>query len=604
MTTYCTKLHRDERGIALVAALLVALAVSAIAVGAAMLAINTTLVQKNSARTSVLDGVALQSLEEVRSELNGNTALYPVDSGYTTVFANAPAIDADGRVIPNVKRSAYVGPAGITSGQYGIFGSIIAVAEDSFGNRSVQRLEVNQESFAKFAYFTDVEPSNISFGCNDVLYGPVHTNDNFKMYAPCGSSKATFKAEVRTAKTVNQPSYGQFDRGFTEHVPRIEMPTITDINKLKTQALAGNTYVLGDNAGGTGEASLRILFVPVDINLDGDFKDENEGFMMIYRGNDTRLVAAMEPGGSSRIKNSKNCGHVGGSHPGLFMSINDHPSSGSDNKFTTFSDANAACYLGGDPVLTNGFVPNNADGAWLPWAGWGGGPPAAIAAGLMPNGAPVGAMASYLWPINRPYNPSFKGVIFAEGKVGISGRVRSRVTVVSPQDIIIMDDLSQETDPASVPNRCEDIVGLVAGQDVVVSNNTINTPINYPSTSSWQTLDPDGGRDEVIQAVVLALDQFWVQDYSSGPTNREICETTPWGRGCLYLTGGIIQKTRGAVGTTAGTGYLKRYSYNTCAYTSPPPYFPTTGHFAKNRIYRINPVGFGVASWYQTYQVP
>jgi hypothetical protein len=56
------------------------------------------------------------------------------------------------------------------------------------------------------------------------------------------------------------------------------------------------------------------------------------------------------------------------------------------------------------------------------------------------------------------------------------------------------------------------------------------------------------------------------------------------------------------VGTTGGTGNLKRYSYNACALTEPPPYFPTTGHFARNRFYELNPVGFNVATWFATYQ--
>ncbi|MED5198237.1 MAG: hypothetical protein VYB51_00400, partial [Gemmatimonadota bacterium] len=39
-------------------------------------------------------------------------------------------------------------------------------------------------------------------------------------------------------------------------------------------------------------------------------------------------------------------------------------------------------------------------------------------------------------------------------------------------------------------------------------------------------------------------------------------------------TGGIIQDTRGAVGTGVGTGYVKRYSLDACAATEPPPYLP------------------------------
>lgn len=78
-----------------------------------------------------------------------------------------------------------------------------------------------------------------------------------------------------------------------------------------------------------------------------------------------------------------------------------------------------------------------------------------------------------------------------------------------------------------------------------------------------------------------------------------MCEATVWGRGCLYLTGGIIQDTRGAVGLASGRGYLKRYAYDQCAAVDPPPYFPTTGHFARGRFFEVNPVGFDVAAYYQ-----
>ena len=72
------------------------------------------------------------------------------------------------------------------------------------------------------------------------------------------------------------------------------------------------------------------------------------------------------------------------------------------------------------------------------------------------------------------------------------------------------------------------------------------------------------------------------------------------GRGCLYVTGGIIQVTRGPVGTGSGTGFSKSYSYDACAASYPPPYFPTTGRFTDNRYYEVNPVGFNVVSLFQS----
>lgn len=68
------------------------------------------------------------------------------------------------------------------------------------------------------------------------------------------------------------------------------------------------------------------------------------------------------------------------------------------------------------------------------------------------------------------------------------------------------------------------------------------------------------------------------------------------GRGCLYLTGGVIQEARGAVGLLSGEGYVKRYSYDHCAETISPPYFPTIGRFKTNQFLELDPTGFDIAT--------
>ncbi len=93
--------------------------------------------------------------------------------------------------------------------------------------------------------------------------------------------------------------------------------------------------------------------------------------------------------------------------------------------------------------------------------------------------------------------------------------------------------------------------------------------------------------------MILALGtSFTVENWNSGPTDAEACEATPWGRGCLYLTGGLIQEERGPVGRTNGQGYLKRYAYDSNARFCPPPHFPTTGRYAKNRYFQVSPEAF------------
>ncbi|MGH2669247.1 MAG: hypothetical protein ACRDH5_09070, partial [bacterium] len=132
---------RNERGIALIVVLLVVLAVAAIAGGAAFLGTNATLINKYHQRLSVLETAADAGLEEARSAINGSPkTLYP-DTGYKTLENGVAIYAADGSVIPNVRRWTYVGPTGITTGQYGVFGSIVVVVRDAQGNRAVRRRE-------------------------------------------------------------------------------------------------------------------------------------------------------------------------------------------------------------------------------------------------------------------------------------------------------------------------------------------------------------------------------------------------------------------------------------------------------------------------------
>jgi hypothetical protein len=139
------------------------------------------------------------------------------------------------------------------------------------------------------------------------------------------------------------------------------------------------------------------------------------------------------------------------------------------------------------------------------------------------------------------------------------------------------------------------MLGLLSPDSVRMLENTLNAP--WSGSGSYRSYDDSN--DEFLHGVILTLRAFSVENYGGGATSGQNCQTTTAGRGCLFLTGGIIQDTRGAVGTTGGTGYIKRYAYDNCAFQTPPPYFPTTGRFLRNRYYEIDPVGFSVATFFQ-----
>jgi len=207
----------------------------------------------------------------------------------------------------------------------------------------------------------------------------------------------------------------------------------------------------------------------------------------------------------------------------------------------------------------------------------------------------------YLWPINREFNPAWQGVIYVAGKVALSGVVNGRVTVASPNTVVIADDLRSAVDPGSAAAAdCTVIAGIFAGDDILVAYNTLNAPQQINGVNPYRTYDETTQED--IHAVLLALDIFGAESYDIGPSSGEACGAVNNGRGCLNLNGGVIQNTRGAVGLVDGHGYVKRYSYNACAATDPPPYFPTTGRFVRNRIYELDPKGFTVAGWFAANQ--
>jgi hypothetical protein len=568
----------SEDGFVMVVTILLVLVVATLVTAAVIVGSNHLLASKYYERQSTLETYADAGLEMGRALINGDPSLYPA-TGYLTLENEVAVTDGAGNVIPGVKRSLYVGPTGVTSGQYGVFGSVVSVVKDDGGGAVVRRAQVNQESFAKFAYFTDIEPSYISFGGGDVIFGPVHTNSDLKIY----SSGATFYKSVRTAKRVPTPQYGTFMQGYEEYVPRIEMPKTADLGKVSAQAAAGGTLFAGDSKGGLGDATTRVEFVAIDLNADGDVTDSDEGFFKVYQSTDWDWVVSDF---DSNLTNNANCGAWYGN---LFVPASAHPYDHDNNPGTpdktgldAVRSATRRCYLGGSDELTNGFVPNDGKGAWLPFTGT----PVPGLAGRADNG--------YLFPLARRYNPSFKGVIAVTGRVAVSGVLRGKVTLSATDDIVLADDIVYATDPGA--GLCQDMLGLFSGDKIVVSYNLLNAPQRPKSGYDYITYDDT--KDEFFQGVLLALDVFMVEGYNAGSRNDEKCESKVWGRGCLYLTGGIIQKTRGAVGTGAGTGYVKRYSYDGCAATEPPPYFPTTGRFVEGPYYQIDPTNFSVAALY------
>jgi hypothetical protein len=594
----------NERGSVLILALIVVMLLAAIAGAVIMIGSDEGLIEAQMRRQTRVRYAAEYGLEVGLSLLNRNGTLLP-DSGYRTIMDRSTITDADGNELP-VSVRVYLGRTGSAVGEMGKFASLVAEAQQA-GTRVVKRLEVIEESFAKYAYFTDREGPNIGFGGGDEILGPLHSNDDVRIW----SSGARFRDEFTTSGRILGKSYGTFDFGYEEYVSPIALPDMSDQSRLRGLA-AGAGYVFrAPTQGGSSSVKMRIEFVAIDVNGDGDDSDDGEGFFRIYRTPNHNWLRA----DWQTINYYDNCGDyhqnaVTGDSRFIAANLHDelagqdwvgirHGVSGSGRwwivRRRALSSGTARCFLGGDPSLT-------LDGVSFP--AWNGLPSSAgwlrrqdFAPGAaLPTALAGRPDADFLFPLHRLYNQGFRGVIFVDGTVAVSGRLNGRVTLASTATIVVLDDLTYVTPPNTGP--CRDILGLIAWRDIALADNALNTPQFPPGSSRRRTYDESTA--ETIHSVLMALNtSFYVERYRFGPRREERCESRSWGRGCLYIAGGLIQGVRGAVGTTAGTGYIKRYIYDQNARFCPPPHFPTTGRYHRNRYYEVDPVRFDPASYFQ-----
>ncbi|MCZ6756488.1 MAG: hypothetical protein O7E49_14360 [Gemmatimonadetes bacterium] len=576
------RLIDNQRGVALITVLLVSLAVSSVAIAATMMTMSGTLVRKYSERTAISDQAALSGVERGLSALLGDGTLLPV-SGFTTLEDSVAVYDAMGNPIPGVRRSIYLGPSSDPSRA-----SIVSEVWTRGGVRAVRRMEVQASSFASYGYFVDDDENNIGFNRNDDIFGPVHFNDPISIWSAGASDSATFWGEVTTTATIVSPGYGSFRKGYNENVSNIPLPEISSFAGLET--MASNANLRFSSTLGPNSAPMRLEFIAVDMDGDTTTTNDIEGFVRVYTTSEDRpyTIAAVQ-GGSPLT--TPNCGVW-----------NDTTFRSFENTLLDSIAAKAAidsnryrCYLGGDPILNDGtFSASIGPGNWVLW-----------------GGAPVPNLSTvrpsdylYLHPYTSALNSNSAGVIYVDGDVGVSGVVAGRVTVVAADDIIIVDDLVQYTDPGQ--NACAaDMLGLIAFDVIVIADNTLNTPQRYPGGGSYHTMDDT--KDEFVHAVAMALSEFRVHNAQLGPDDNdnggfgaEPCEGIPWGRGCLYLTGGILQGKRGRIGE--GTGHLMRHSFNQCVLQGGPPQFPATGSFSKRRVVEMDAANFDPVTWFAGYQ--
>ncbi len=507
-------LHRRRGGSLILMLLLVSLAVTAMAMGAIGLSSGAQLSTRFSAREASLQAAANGGLELIRDSLNrGNfDSLLPSDN-FTTLAANATITDAYGTALPGITRSLYVGRTGgrtggqATAGQYGSnFASAISIIRDLRGAVAARRLLLTQESWAKFAVAVNNWSGSAVYGCSESINGPFFSNTSLKLQGGCSSPKVLFSGTVDVVGSITNVSSGNYTKGYRTGVTPVPWPTPARISLMRQYAQDADAvdgdYDIKTETNGSLVPATRIEFVTIDVNGNGQI-EWDEGFMRVWKAaNTSDTVLAYATGrrwprafgggastSSDRNMISRNCGaevQINGAGPDHFWdasTIYSNTSGTTADKQTAvrnaLSSATRGCHLGGDPhiysavtgdsltpdsLTTNTPLASNNFGWWVPRR------TGALAAlsGVRPGDA------ARLIPLGA--NPNFKGVIFVQGDVAISGKLRGRVSIFATGNVIMADDLTYTNPPGTQCDAQGDIFGTIATRDVIIEDNNLQTP--------------------------------------------------------------------------------------------------------------------------------
>lgn len=170
---------------------------------------------------------------------------------------------------------------------------------------------------------------------------------------------------------------------------------------------------------------------------------------------------------------------------------------------------------------------------------------------------------SWTYVLGSTFAPN--GAIFAENaELRIKGNVKGKYTIAASGTggttgkIFLDDDVYYNTDPQVNPNS-QDMLGIVAQRDIIITENSANN-----------------NNIKVQASIYSESGSFQAENYQNRPVS-----------GSIYLYGGVIQNARGPVGTfttsggttTITSGFSKRYRYDDRFMIANPPFFPGTGSF-------------------------
>ena len=281
--------RRARRGFALLAVMLIAMVGAVLALAASTMASSNVQIQASSDRAGALDDAALSGLEEARSRLNARLDTVPLE-GYATLESNVSVAGPN-----NIRRSVWVSRLGNAdslgnTGEFGVQAELVSKAEDATGNVAIRRSQMYQESFARYASFTDIGKNTAGqrlwWALGAQAQGPVHSNDTIYVWNGANPTpQATFHEQVTTARIVLNKTFAEYRKGQPlERISRIPMPTTADLDILKTIATrAGYVFTPAVTAGDSAQVSMRIEFLAIDADGDGNTTGPDDGYFRVYR---------------------------------------------------------------------------------------------------------------------------------------------------------------------------------------------------------------------------------------------------------------------------------------------------------------------------------
>ncbi|MGQ0649488.1 MAG: hypothetical protein ACT4P7_18190 [Gemmatimonadaceae bacterium] len=269
--------RRARRGSALMLTMIFTLALGGLAISAIYMGGSTQMLSKLYDRERDYRYAAEWALAIGKARLTVDTAFTLPDSLYVQVMNGQTVLDASGNPVPKVKVDLYAGVGGASSGEYGRFVELVAVAYDNGGARHVRRLELQAENFARYAMFVDTWATTACYTTGEILRGRAHSNQAWKN---CSSAPGVIHTDtVSAVTTVN--GVGQYQSAKINGHPVISFPSVAKLSWMPGYAASASlSFTPAAEVGSTGGS--RMEFVAVDLDGDGALTGAAEGYFKVF----------------------------------------------------------------------------------------------------------------------------------------------------------------------------------------------------------------------------------------------------------------------------------------------------------------------------------